>query len=280
MNINFSIKGYSISSESQLTRLGWALVDAWTIAKRDLQHWRHQPGAVIVGWLFPIMIMLIFGLLFGGAMRMPQGESYFEFLIPGMFATTMFFGLESTMIAVNMDAAKGVTDRFRAMPMSATAVVLGRCIADMLNSVVGLVVMIAAGLLFGWRWHGGLAAAAAAIGLLLLLRFALLWIGIYFGLAAKGPESLTAVQILVWPVSFLSSVYVDPATMPTWLSVLAQWNPLSATASAARDLFMNPNWQLNTWMAENAVLMAVVWPVLLTLIFLPLSARKFRGLCQ
>lgn len=262
------------------SQFSWVFTDSWTIARRDLSHWRLQPAVVLVGWFFPIMIVLMFGLLFGGAISVPNNGSYFEFLMPGMFATTMFFGLETTLLAVTTDAAKGVTDRFRSMPISASAVVLGRCIADMLNSIVGLAILVVAGLLLGWRWHAGLDAALAAFGLLLLLRFALLWVGIFMGLIAKGPESVTAVQILVWPISFLSNVFVDPSTMPAWLGALAQWNPLSATASATRVLFMNPGWQGSSWIAENAVLMAIVWPVLLAVIFLPLSVRKYRRLSR
>jgi ABC-2 type transport system permease protein len=256
------------------------LADAWTITRRDLQHWRLQPAPVIIGWVFPVMIVLMFGLLFGGAIRTPEGGDYFEFLMPGMFAMTMLFGLETTMIAVTTDAARGVTDRFRSLPMSSAAVVLGRCIADMLNSMVGLAIMIGVGLLLGWRWHDGLANALAAVGLLLLLRFALLWMGIFFGLVAKGPESVASVQILVWPFSFLSNVFVDPATMPAWLRVIAEWNPLSATASASRELFMNPGWQGSGWVSENAILLAIVWPALIIAIFFPLSVRKYRRLSR
>jgi ABC-2 type transport system permease protein len=138
--------------------------------------------------------------------------------------------------------------------------------------------MIGVGLLLGWRWHGSLMAALVAVGLLLLLRFALLWVGILMGLTAKGPESVVAVQILVWPVSFLSSVFVDPATMPSWLGTLARWNPLSATASATRDLFINPGWPTASWAAEHALLLAILWPLLLIAIFLPLSVQKYRRL--
>jgi ABC-2 type transport system permease protein len=280
--MNTTVYTQESASETRafLSRFGWALMDAWTITRRDLQHWRLQPGPVILGWFFPIMIVLMFGLLFGGAIRVPGGVSYFEFLMPGMFATTMLFGLEATMIAVTTDAAKGVTDRFRSLPISASAVVLGRCVADMLNSIVGLTIMIVAGLLLGWRWHGGLDSAIAAIGLLLLLRLALLWMGIYMGLRARGSESVTSVQILVWPISFLSNVFVDPATMPAWLGTIAQWNPLSATTTAIRELFMNPGWKGSSWLAQNAVLLAIIWPALLIAIFLPLSVRAYRRLSR
>ncbi|GIH76733.1 ABC transporter permease [Planobispora longispora] len=273
-----STQAHPLSAGSPLSRLGWALADAWTVTLRDLNHWVLRPGAVIVGWFFPVMIVLMFGGLFGGAIDAPGGSGYFEFLMPGMFALTMLFGLESTMMAVTTDAAKGVTDRFRSLPMSSSAVVLGRCVADMLNSVVGLAVMIGAGLLLGWRWHGGIGAALAAVGLLLLLRFALLWAGIFIGLAASGPETVTAVQILVWPVGFLSNVFVDPATMSPWLGAIAAWNPLSVTASAVRELFGNPGYGGESWIAQNAALMSVAWPVLITAVFLPLSVRTFRKL--
>lgn len=267
-------------SSSLLAQVRWALADAWTITRRDLQHWRLQPEPVILSWFFPVMVVLMFGLLFGGAIKVPNEGNYFEFLMPGMFVVTMLFGLETTMMAITTDAAKGVTDRFRSLPMNASAVVLGRCLADMLNSMVGLGIMIVTGLLLGWRWHGGFAAAQAAVGLLLLLRFALLWMGIFLGLIAKGPESVAVVQILVWPLSFLSNVFVDPATMPVWLGTIAAWNPLSATASATRTLFMNPGWQGSSWAVENSWLLSIGWPVLLIAIFLPLSVRKYRRLSR
>ncbi|GIG00501.1 ABC transporter permease [Catellatospora citrea] len=245
------------------------LGETWVLARRELTHWRQQPAGVIVNWLFTVMIALMFGGLFGGAI----GEDYFDYLMPGMFALTMFFGVESTMTAVSTDAAKGVTDRFRSLPINSASVVLGRCLADLMNSAVGLVVLVGAAAALGWRWHEGLGRALAAFGLLLLLRFALLWVGIFLGLVVKGPESVTMVQILVWPVGFLSGVFVDPATMPSWLGAIAQWNPLSATAAASRDLFGNPG-----LVPDHAMLLAVLWPLLLTAIFLPLSVHRHRRL--
>lgn len=258
--------------------IGHAVTDTWTMTRRDLTHWAVQPGVVVVGWLFPVLVVLMFGLLFGGAIQTPGGAEYIEFLIPGMLAMTMLFGLETTMTAVATDAAKGVTDRFRSLPMNGAAVVLGRCLADLLNSVVGLAIMVGVGLALGWRWHNGVGSALAAVGLLLLLRFALLWVGIYLGLVAKGPESVTAVQILVWPVLFLSNAFVDTSTMPGWLGAVAEWNPLAATASASRELFGNPGWGGDSWVADHVMLLAVAWPLVLTAIFLPLSVRKFRAL--
>jgi ABC-2 type transport system permease protein len=263
-----------------LDRLRWAVTDAWTITVRDLTHWTHQPATVVVGLLFPVLMVVMFGYLFGGAMSVPGGGDYREFLMPGLFALTMVFGIEATIVAVTTDAARGVTDRFRSMPMAPSAVVVGRCTADMLNSVLGLAVLVATGLVVGWQWHRGAAAALFAVGLLVLLRFALLWVGIYLGLLLKNPEAVMAVQILVWPLGFLSSAFVATATMPGWLGTIAEWNPLSATVSATRELFGNPGWGGESWMAQHAVLMAIVWPLLLVAIFLPLSVRRYQRLSR
>jgi ABC-2 type transport system permease protein len=258
----------------------WALADGWTIALRTLTHWRMQPGVVIFGWFFPILMLLMFGALLGGAMERPEGRSYYELLVPGIFALSMLFGLEGTMTAVTTDAAKGVTDRFRSLPMSSAAVVLGRCIADMLDSVVTLVVLAATGLALGWRWHESLGEALAAFGLLLLLRFALLWVGIFIGLSVRNAQSVMAIQVAIWPIGFLSSAFVNTSTMPDWLGTIAQWNPMSSTATAARDLFGNPGATAGSWIGEHALAGAVIWPLLLVAVFLPLSARKFRNLSR
>ncbi|NUT33925.1 MAG: ABC transporter permease [Hamadaea sp.] len=244
--------------------------ETWVLARRELTHWRQQPAGVIVNWLFTVMIALMFGGLFGGAI----GENYFDYLMPGMFALSMFFGVEATMTAVSQDAAKGVTDRFRSLPISSASVVLGRAVADLMNSVVGLAVLVVAAAALGWRWHNGVGAALAAFGLLLLLRFAVLWIGVFLGLTLKGTESVTFAQILVWPIGFLSGLFVDPETMPAWLGAIAEWNPLSATASAARELFGNPG----SLVGDHPILLAIAWPVALIAVFVPLSVRKYRRL--
>jgi ABC-2 type transport system permease protein len=263
-----------------MSTLRWAVADGWQITRRDLLHWARQPTPVIVGLLFPVLLMLMFGYLFGGAMAVPGGADYKEFLLPGMFGMTMAFGLEATMIAVSTDVQRGVTDRFRSMPMARSAVVVGRCGADLLNSSATLAVLLACGLLVGWQPHRGPAATLAAIGLLLLLRFALLWLGVYLGLVVRDPEAVAAVQILIWPVGFLANTFVAPGTMPGWLGTIAEWNPLSSTVAATRELFGNPGWSGDSWVAQHATLMAVLWPLVLFAIFFPLSVRTYRRLAR
>ena len=255
----------------------WAVADTWTITLRALQHWARQPFVLLVGLAFPILMLLMFAYLLRGG----YGPSYPEVLVPGLLALGCVFGLEGTMTAITTDAAKGVTDRFRSLPMSSAAVVLGRCIADMLDSVVTLAVLVGTGLVLGWRWHDGLPSALAAFGLLLLLRFALLWVGIFIGLTVKNAQSVTMVQVLVWPIGFLSSAFVATSTMPDWLGTVAQWNPLSATATASRALFGNPDPSATaTWIGTHAEVAAIIAPLLLVAIFLPLSAHRFRTLSR
>src|SRR6202161_706749 len=262
------------------SRMGWAITDAWVITRRDLAHWARQPGTAIASTLLvPVMIVLMFGYLLGGAMTVPGGGDYRDFLMPGMFAMTMVFGIGATLTAVSADAARGITDRFRSMPMAASAVVVGRAAADMLNSAAALAVLAGCGLLVGWHPDRGMARALGAFGLLLLLRFAFVWIGIYLGLTFySNPEAVTAVRTIEFPVGFLGNPFVAISTMPAWLGAVALWNPLSSTVSAARQLFGDPIGAHLSWITNHAVLMAMVWPLLLIAVFFPLSLHRYRRL--
>jgi ABC-type polysaccharide/polyol phosphate export permease len=157
-------------------------------------------------------------------------------------------------------------------------VALGRAIADLGSSALSLAVLMVGGLLIGWYPTTGPAEIALAVVLLLWLRFALLWLGIFLGLHFRGPGATTAVQVLVWPIGFLSTVFVSAETMPPWLGTIAEWNPVSATATAARQLFGNPTGTTTGWLAENAVVAASVWPLVITAVFLPLAAAAYRRL--
>lgn len=248
----------------------YALTDSWTMTRRELAHWARQPGQVLVALVFPVMLLLMFGYLVGGG-RGVRGE-YVDYLVPGMLALTMAFGLEGTMLAVTRDLGKGVIDRFRSMPMTGGAVLVGRATADMLQSAVALVLMTGVAYALGWRGHGGPGDFLAVFGLLLLLRFAMLWIGIHLALVAGKPELVQAVQILVWPVGFLSNAFATPGSMPDWLGTAVQWNPLSQTATAVRELLGGPGGE------PGHVWAAVAWPLGLLAVFFPLAVRKFARL--
>jgi ABC-2 type transport system permease protein len=250
----------------------YALTDSWTMTRRELAHWARQPVQVVVNLVFPVMLLLMFGYLVGGG-RGVQG-SYLDYLVPGMLALTMAFGLEGTMIAVTQDLNKGVIDRFRSMPMANGAVLVGRSAADMLQSALGLVALMGVGHVLGWRADCGPGAFLGAVGLLLLFRFAMLWIGIHLALVAGKPELVQAVQILVWPVGFLSNAFATPGSMPDWLATVVEWNPLSQTASAVRDLFGAQGGEAGHMWA------AAVWPLALLAVFFPLAVRRFARLSR
>jgi ABC-type multidrug transport system permease subunit len=266
--------------DSVLSRVRWTIADAWTLTLRGFNYWIREPLTVIGGLGFMIMLVALYGLLFGGAMTVPGGGSYMEFLLPGMFVMTMAFGIGETMAAVSVDAQRGVTDRFRSMPMASSAVVLGRSITDMIYSTVGLAVMFVAGMMLGWQAHGTPAETAAAIGLLLLLRFAMLWVGIYLGLILPGPTALNAVWTILFPLTMVSAAFAPPETMPPWLGFIAEWNPLTASIYAVRDLFGNPGVGSDSFVAQNALWLAVVWPAIIIAVFLPLSVRWYRNLSR
>jgi len=261
-------------------RLRWALADSWTLTIRGLNHWRRNPIQVIAGMGFVVMLVVLYAFLFGGAMTVPGGGNYLDFLMPGMFVMTMAFGAGETLSAMTTDADRGVTDRFRSMPMSSGAVVMGRCMTDMLYATATLIVMVACGLVLGWRWTTGPVEVAAALGLLLLLRFAVLWIGIFLGLVIAGAAAVNAVWTLVFPLTMVTSAFAPTETMPLWLGTLAEWNPLTSTIYATRGLFGNPGADGASFVAQNAQILAVAWPVLLVAIFLPLSVRRYRRLSR
>ncbi|MCX5050041.1 ABC transporter permease [Streptomyces sp. NBC_00201] len=248
----------------------YVLNDCWTMTRRELAHWARQPVQVLVGLVFPVMLLLMFGYLMGGGRGVAGG--YVDYLVPGMLALTMAFGLEGTMLNVTQDLNKGVVDRFRSLPMANCAVLVGRSAADMLQSAVGLAFLVGVGHALGWRVHGSPAAFLGAMGLLLLFRFAMLWIGIQLALVAGKPELVQAVQILVWPVGFLSNAIATPGSMPGWLGTVVEWNPMSRTTTAVRDLLGGPGGE------PGHVWAAVCWPLGLLAVFFPLALRRFARL--
>ncbi|MET7817058.1 ABC transporter permease [Micromonospora zamorensis] len=254
------------------------LTDSGTLIWRALARWRRDPGPLIASLGFNILIVLMFAYLFGGALQVPGGGSYREFLMPGMYVMTMVFGISLTTIAVAEDLERGVTDRVRSMPVSPLAPLVARAVADMLFALVTLAVLLLTGLAIGWRAHGGAGATLAAVGLILLLRFALIWVGIFLGLVTRGQTAVVAVQTLEFPLGFLSNAFVAPSTMPAWLGAVAAWNPLSATVGATRELFGNPGWGGDSWAAQHYPWLAVLWPVVLVSVFLPLSVARYRRL--
>jgi ABC-2 type transport system permease protein len=197
-----------------------------------------------------------------------------------MFAMTMAFGFMNTAWMVAIDKEKGVTDRFRSMPMAPSAVVSGRGVSDVLSASIDLLVLAVIAIVVGWRSDGSLMATCYAFFLLLLLRFSLIWIGVYLGLLVPNQEAAGNLFAIAFPFGMISSVFTPPSLMPAWLGAIAMWNPVSSTANAVRELFGNPVPTGDSWIEQNALLMAVVWPILITVVFLPLAVRKYQRLSR
>lgn len=263
------------------SRRGEALRHGWVMTKRNLAHVIRSPEEIAIYFSIPIMFVLVFGYVFGSGMAVPGTGSYREFLLPGVFAMSMLYGMGATATAIANDVGRGVIDRFFTMPIARSALVVGRSAADLVRALLEMTVLVVCGLLVGWQWHRGIGHALLAVGLVLLLRVAITWIGIYLGLVVPNPDTVAIIVFpLAFPLTAVSNVFVAPELMPGWLGSIADWNPLSATVSAARELFGNPGLAGDSLITQHSILMAVVWPLALTALFAPLAVRRYRRLSR
>ncbi|RBM17762.1 ABC transporter permease [Streptomyces sp. PT12] len=270
----------AVDTEGPERRAYWALVDCGTIVRRDLTHLVKQPSLIAWQLGFPIVSVLLFVYVFGSAMDVGEGLDYKDFAMPGMFAMTMAFGFMNTAMGVVIEKERGVIDRFRSMPMAPSAVVAGRGVSDVLQAGVDLAVMASIALVIGWRSDGSLPETLTAFALLLWLRFALIWIGVWIGLVTPSQEAAANLFAVAFPFGMVSSVFTPPSLMPDWLGAIAMWNPVSSTANAIRELFGNPLPTGGSWVEENAMLLAFAWPLALTLVFLPLAVHRYQRLAR
>jgi ABC-2 type transport system permease protein len=259
-------------------RFRWTLVDGTTVVWRNLAQLKSQPGELVGALVFPAIMIVLFGYVFGSAIKVPGGGNYREYLLPGLFAMTSLTSLMSTMMAVATDASKGVMDRFRSMPMARSAVPFGQVGADIIVGVVGMVILAGCGLAVGWRMHHGILSALAAFGLLILLRYALSWAGVFFGLLVKNEETADQMLPLIFPFSMLSNSFVPTAGMPAWLRVVSEWNPVSAAVAACRGLFGNPGVPTGhvALPLQHPVIATLLWSAALLVIFAPLAVHRYR----
>jgi ABC-2 type transport system permease protein len=252
-----------------------AVIDAAAAAERQLRRLGHDPSAIALTLGAPVVLVVIFGYIFGSAISVPGGGNYREFLIPGLFATTAANVLPS-MIAMARDSTRGVVDRFRSLPIARMAVPSGQAAATTIYGLGSFVLMGLCGLAAGWRIERGAGYAIGALALVAAFQFAVTWIGMYLGLVIGSEEAASQASVLVFPVTMLSNVFVPTSGMPAWLRTIADWNPVSALAAAMRDLFGNPEPPANgTWPLLHPVLASVGWLVLLLAIFVPLCAARY-----
>jgi len=253
--------------------------DSVVVAKRNVIKIRRVPETLVFVLLSPIMFVLLFAFVFGGAINV-QGGNYREFLIAGIFAQTVVFGATFTGAGLAEDMQKGIIDRFRSLPMSRSAVLVGRTASDVIYNVLSLAVMGGTGLLVGWRVRSSLLEAVGGFLLLLLFAYAFSWIMAYIGLIVPSVEVVNnASFVVIFPLTFVSNAFVPLETLPTPLRVFSEWNPVSAVTQAARELFGNTNPAgppLESWALQNPALYTVIWAVIILAIFVPLSVRQYK----
>ena len=258
-------------------RIRWALYDGRTVARRNLAQLKAQPGELVGALIFPAIMVVLFGYVFGSAIAVPGGGNYREYLMPGLFAMTTVTGVLPTLLGMATDAGKGVMDRFRSMPIARSAVPFGQTGADIMTGVLAMTVMVGCGFVVGWRPHRGIAATLAAFGLLVLFRYAVSWVGAYLGLLIGDPETADQYVPLVFPVTMVSNTFVPTTHMPGWLRAIAEWNPVSALVAACRDLFGNPGAPVGhePWPLAHPVAATLAWSFVLLAVFVPLAVRRY-----
>ena len=255
--------------------------DVWVIARRGLIHMKRQPEALSDATIQPIMFVLLFAFVFGGAIRVPGGGSYKEFLMGGIFAQTLVFSAFGVAMSIANDRKNQAVDRFRSLPIANGAVLGGHAIANVLKSLLPIILMSLTGLLIGWRIHSSPLEAAHGYVLMIAFAFAMIWIGVLLGSLVATPEGVTGIAFAVlFPITFVASTFVPLITMPEPLRTIAQWNPTSSLADALRELFGNPNTPAvpsDPWPMQHPVAYTWIWIVLLVVVIAPLAVRIYRN---
>ena len=259
----------------------YVLADASVVARRNIIKIKRVPDLLVFTTLSPIMFVLLFSYVFGGAIdQQGGGQAYREFLIAGIFAQTVIFGATVTGAALAEDLKKGILDRFRSLPMAPSAVLTGRTFSDVVNNVIVLVVMGLTGLVVGWRIRSSVLEALAGFGLLLVFAYAISWIMAWIGMLVPSPEVVNnASFIVIFPLTFVANTFVPLDTLPGPLQTFAEWNPVSAVTQAARELFGNipPGTPAPTaWPLLHPEVYTLIWSALFLVVFVPLANAQYR----
>jgi ABC-2 type transport system permease protein len=259
-----------------------AINDGLVVAGRNLKRVPRIPELAILAIVQSIMFVLLFAFVFGGAIPLPGGGSYREFLMPGIFAQTVVFAAATTAVGMTDDVSKGIIDRFRSLPMARSAVLSGRTIFDLVYNGGIMIVLMLTGLAVGWRVHSNVLEFIAGVALLLFFSFAMSWVGVWLGLKVRTVESANQVGFtVIFPITFLSNVFVPPGTLPGWLQPIAEWNPVSALTASTRELWGNPNpFASEGFPAEHPVLLTLLWIVAIIAVFAPLGVRRYRSMSR
>jgi ABC-2 type transport system permease protein/oleandomycin transport system permease protein len=250
---------------------GTAVADAIVLTRRNLLHYVRIPSLIVFSTVTPVMFVVLFGYVFGGAINIP-GLSYIDFLMPGIFVQTVAFGAMQTGIGLAEDMSKGMVDRLRSLPMARSAVLVGRTAADTIRNFLVVALMAGVGLLIGFRFHNGLVPAIGGLGLVVLFALSFSWISATIGLSLGSVESAQSSGLVwVFPLTFASSIFVPVETMPGWLEAFARVNPVTHVVDALRALFLGGP-------AATHVLRSLGWIAVILAVFVPLSVSRFRRL--
>jgi len=248
----------------------WALRDSWAEALRHLRAMPRNPDLLVFCIVQPIMFVVLFAYVFGDSIKVPGYPDYLQYLMPGLFAQSMVFNSNYTGVGVAEDRATGFLDRLRTLPMFPAGVLVGRTISDLVRNVGTLMVMFAVGYLVGFRVEGSLGGALVATLLLLAFGYAFSWIQALIGLAASSAEAAASAGFIwMFPLTFVSSAFVDPSSMPTAFEWFAEVNPVTALSDACRDLYNGASPGADLWIA-------IAWAVAITAVFATLAGRRFH----
>ena len=256
-----------------------AVSDAATIAKRNVIKIKRVPEVLVFVLLSPIMFVLLFAYVFGDSIAIPGG-SYREFLIAGIFAQTVVFGSIFTGAGLAEDIQKGIMNRFRSLPMSRSALLVGRTMSDVVYNVASLAIMALTGLVVGWRIDTGVLPAVGGFALLLLFAYAFSWVMAFVGLIVPSVEVINNASFMVtMPLTFVANTFVPAENLPPVLRTFALWNPVSAVTQATRELFGNiPPGTPDpvAWPLQNPVLYTLIWAAVIIAVFAPLAVHRYR----
>jgi ABC-2 type transport system permease protein/oleandomycin transport system permease protein len=258
------------SEPGLLTRAHWAVTDTLTITRRNLLVWLRVPAYIMFTVIQPVMFVLLFRYVFGGAIRVPDKGGYVNFLMPGIIAQTAAFATFGTAIALAQELQKGVIDRLRSMPMARSAVLAGRLVADTGRMLITTLIVIGVGYAVGFRFENGIVAAVAMVVLATVFGLAVCCISAYTGLAIGDEESVQAFgMVWLFPITFLSSAFVPIQSMPGWLQAFARNQPVTYVIDAMRALAGGgPVWP-SLWKS-------IVWLAGILIVFAPLAVRAYK----
>jgi ABC-2 type transport system permease protein len=258
------------------------VADGLIMTWRNLKRVPRIPELWIFAILQSIMFVLLFAFVFGGAIPIPGGGDYKVFLMPGIFAQTIVFAAATTAIGMTDDINKGIIDRFRSLPMARSAVLTGRTFSDVIYNAGILLVLMATGFAIGWRVDTGIPSLLAGFGLLLVFAYAMAWLGVWLGMNVPTVEvGQQVIFTVLFPITFISNVFVPPQALPDWLRPVAEWNPTSTLTAALREMWGNPNPAASTSLAATEpALVTLVWVVVIIAIFGPLGVRRYRSMSR